>query len=145
MISGATRAFLPASTLAMKCPLLLVPIIVPPDDMIPSVRARSRIKYWPGGRRPSKPSLNPITSQPSFSAARATPRNTAFRPGQSPPLVRTPIRVFIQSIRQVLASDRLGVQLRPSDHREPSLEQEAPHLLQIDPGSRAGPRSIDEE
>src|SRR5205085_3397692 len=43
----------------------------------------------------SKPSRNPSTSQPNFSAARTTPRRTAFKPGQSPPLVRTPIRGLV--------------------------------------------------
>jgi hypothetical protein len=33
-----------------------------------------------------------------FYAASTTPRNTALSPGQSPPLVRTPIRVFIFAI-----------------------------------------------
>src|SRR5437762_392165 len=70
-------------------------MIVPPSAIIPSVLLRSSTTKSPGGSRPSKPSRKPITSQPSFSPARTTPRNTAFRPGQSPPLVRTPIRVFM--------------------------------------------------
>src|SRR5690348_2466069 len=36
-----------------------------------------------------------MTSQPSLSAARTTPRSTALSPGQSPPLVRIPMRVFM--------------------------------------------------
>src|SRR3984893_7202680 len=36
-----------------------------------------------------------MTSQPSFSPASTTPRRTALSPGQSPPLVRMPMRVFI--------------------------------------------------
>src|SRR4051812_27389826 len=70
-------------------------MIVPPCAMIPSVLWRSRMTWSPGGSRPSKPSRKPTTSHPSFSAARTTPRRTAFKPGQSPPLVRTPIRRFI--------------------------------------------------
>src|SRR3954469_11362406 len=66
--------------------------MVPPCAMIPSVLWRSRMTWSPGGSRPSKPSRNPTTSHPSFSAARTTPRRTAFNPGQSPPLVSTPIR-----------------------------------------------------
>src|SRR5947207_9572938 len=41
------------------------------------------------------PSRKPTTSQPSLSAASTTARKTALSPGQSPPLVRTPIRGFI--------------------------------------------------
>src|ERR1044071_304981 len=63
--------------------------------MIPAIRPRSSSRWRPGGSNPSKPSRNPRTSQPSFSAARTTPRSTAFNPGQSPPLVSTPIRGFI--------------------------------------------------
>src|SRR5262249_11366881 len=37
----------------------------------------------------------PTTSQPSLSAASTTARKTALSPGQSPPLVRTPMRGFI--------------------------------------------------
>src|SRR5207247_3989535 len=37
----------------------------------------------------------PTTSQPSLSAASTTARKTALSPGQSPPLVRIPMRGFI--------------------------------------------------
>src|SRR5205085_6239133 len=70
-------------------------MIVPPRGMMPAIRRRSSSTCFPGGSKPSKPSRNPRTSQPSFSAARTTPRNTAFKPGQSPPLVRTPIRGLV--------------------------------------------------
>src|SRR5207253_11130851 len=51
-----------------------------------------------GGNNPSKPSRKPKTSQPSLSAARTTPRKTAFNPGQSPPLVKTPIRGLLMGV-----------------------------------------------
>src|SRR5262245_4728384 len=73
-------------------------MIVPPSAMIPLMLSRSRMTWLPGGRSPSNPSRKPTTSQPSFSAARTTPRRTALSPGQSPPLVRTPIRGFIFAI-----------------------------------------------
>src|ERR1700674_2916683 len=63
--------------------------------MMPAVRRRSSSMKLPGGSKPSKPSRNPRTSQPNFSAARTTPRSTAFKPGQSPPLVNTPIRGLV--------------------------------------------------
>lgn len=56
---------------------------------------------------PSKPSRKPMTSQSFLWAARATPRNTAFNPGQSPPLVRTPIR-FLSIILLVDVVDGSG-------------------------------------
>src|SRR5438876_1849256 len=46
-----------------------------------------------------------MTSQPSFSAASTTPRKTALSPGQSPPLVRTPIRGFMFVITKILVFD----------------------------------------
>src|SRR6266700_3533189 len=73
-------------------------MIVPPSAIIPLVLSRSRMTWLPGGSSPSNPSRKPTTSQPSLSAASTTPRNTAFSPGQSPPLVRTPIRGFIFAI-----------------------------------------------
>ena len=42
--------------------------------------------------------MKPMTSQSSLSAARTTPRMTALSPGQSPPLVKIPMRfLFIDS------------------------------------------------
>src|SRR5205085_4789458 len=70
-------------------------MIVPPRGMMPAIRRRSSSTCFPGGSKPSKPSRKPSTSQPSFSAARTTPRRTAFKPGQSPPLVNTPIRGLV--------------------------------------------------
>src|SRR4051812_48163331 len=94
-------------------------MIVPPCAIIPSVLWRSRTTWSPGGSSPSKPSRKPITSHPSFSAARTTPRRTAFNPGQSPPLVRMPIRRFIfaaklqdlERIHHTSAGDPLIVRL----------------------------------
>src|SRR5205823_11310506 len=63
---------------------------------------RSSTVKSPGGNNPSKPSRNPSISQPSLSAASAAPRKTALSPGQSPPLVRIPIRVFIRGKLQHL-------------------------------------------
>src|SRR5207244_8440064 len=102
MISAATTARSPAPILATKCPRLVVPMSVPPSAMIFSVHLRSRMVKSPGGNNPSKPSRNPCTSQPILSAASAAPRKTALSPGQSPPLVRIPIRVFIRGRLQHL-------------------------------------------
>src|SRR5439155_22527482 len=46
----------------------------------------------PGSIRPSKLSSRPTHSMPQFEAAFTTARITAFRPGASPPPVRTPRR-----------------------------------------------------
>src|SRR5207253_3953566 len=100
--SAATTARSPAPILATKCPRFVVPISVPPSAMMFSVHLRSSTVKSPGGNNPSKPSRNPSTSQPSLSAASAAPRKTALSPGQSPPLVRIPIRVFIRGRLQHL-------------------------------------------
>ena len=42
---------------------------------------------------PRQPCRMPTTSSPRSSARRVTARITAFRPGQSPPPVRMPIRI----------------------------------------------------
>jgi hypothetical protein len=42
--------------------------------------------------------MMPIVSQPRWVAALATERITAFRPGQSPPPVTTPILLTIPSL-----------------------------------------------
>ena len=141
--SAATTARLPAPTLAMKCPRFVVPIIVPPNDMMPSVRARSRMRYSPGGSRPSKPSLKPTTSQPSFSAASTTPRRTAFNPGQSPPLVRTPIARFHRSLG---GADREPLVVRPAGRRPlvvelPAVREKLRAFVETIAGCRAPPRS----
>src|SRR5438552_3862102 len=100
--SAATTARSPAPILATKCPRFVVPISVPPSAMMFSVHLRSSTVKSPGGNNPSKPSRNPSISQPSLSAASAAPRKTALSPGQSPPLVRIPIRVFIRGRLQHL-------------------------------------------
>ena len=43
-VSGATPTLSPAPTLLMKCPLLVVPRIVPPWGMIMAVEWRSRMR-----------------------------------------------------------------------------------------------------
>src|SRR4030095_8005357 len=101
MIFAGTMVRSPAPTLAAKWPRFVVPIIVPPRAMIPLMLWRSRMTWLPGGRSPSNPSRKPTTSQPCFSAASTTPRRTAFNPGQSPPLVRTPIRGFIFALARL--------------------------------------------
>src|SRR5438477_11257664 len=102
MTFAATTARSPAPILATRCPRFVVPINVPPSAMMFSVHFRSSTVKSPGGNNPSKPSRNPSISQPSLSAASAAPRKTALSPGQSPPLVRIPIRVFIRGRLQHL-------------------------------------------
>src|SRR5204863_4340009 len=95
-------------------------------------------------RSPSKPSRKPITSQPSFSAARTTPRKTAFSPGQSPPLVSTPIRgfIFLTPIR-ALSLDLPNARWRPIDQRAASRVRQVQRLHRIDSCYRAAPQSND--
>jgi hypothetical protein len=68
----------------------LVPRIVPPSVRIPDSEARSSFTVR-SRTMPRKPSRKPNTSMPKrWIAARPKPRSAAFRPGQSPPLVRIP-------------------------------------------------------
>src|SRR5205807_10057259 len=80
----------------------------------------------------------------SFSAASTTPRKTALSPGQSPPLVSTPIRgfIFVTPIRAV-SLDRLNARWRPIDQRVASRVRQVQRLHQIDSCYRAAPRSND--
>ena len=71
------------------------PRIVPPRGKIPRVLSRvsSIVKFSSG---PLQPSLKPTNSWPySFTPLRTTARITALSPGQSPPPVSTPIRIFL--------------------------------------------------
>src|SRR5205823_10327796 len=86
----------------------------------------------------------PITSQPSFSAASTTPRKTALSPGQSPPLVSTPIRGFIFATpTRALSLDRPNARWRPIDQRAASRVRQVQRLRRIDSCYRAAPRSND--
>src|SRR5438132_9636851 len=69
----------------------LVPTIVPPRGRMPEISRRPSGSSW-FSTRPRQPALTPTTSWPRSSERRATARMTAFRPGQSPPPVRTPTR-----------------------------------------------------
>src|SRR3989338_967623 len=72
--------------------LLVVPRIVPPMGRIPRTFHSVKFRVLFGKTSPSKPSSMPITSQLYFTNADFTTlRITAFRPGQSPPPVNTPI------------------------------------------------------
>ena len=72
-------------------PVLTVPRMVPPRRRMPvtsfGVSERDRLN----SRSPSKLSSMPTTSAPALDPAFTTARITAFRPGASPPPVRTPI------------------------------------------------------
>src|SRR5207248_3319844 len=85
-----------------------------------------------------------MTSQPSLSAARTTPRKTALSPGQSPPLVSTPIRgfIFVTPIR-ALSLDRPNARWRPTDQRVASRVRQVHRLHRIDSCYRAAPQSND--
>ena len=70
----------------------LVPMIVPPRGRIPEISGRP--SGWNSrSTMPRHPSRTPTTSSPRCHERRATARITAFRPGQSPPPVRTPMRM----------------------------------------------------
>jgi hypothetical protein len=67
-----------------------VPMIVPPMWMIPETILTSR-SIGEGSSSPFHPLRSPTTRELSVSDFRTTARITAFRPGQSPPPVKTPI------------------------------------------------------
>ena len=71
-----------------------VPRIVPPRGKMPASRATvSSVERF--SSTPSHASRNPTTESPkSLIALRVTARITAFRPGQSPPPVSTPILIW---------------------------------------------------
>ncbi len=72
------------------------PRIVPPWARMPLTESRVRGRWTPS-RRPRQPSWKPMISSPWSTTPRwTTERITAFRPGQSPPLVSTPIRIALQ-------------------------------------------------
>ena len=137
----------PAPTFATKWPRFVVPIIVPPKAMIPPMLSRSRTTWLPGGRSPSNPSRKPTTSQPCLSAASTTPRRTAFSPGQSPPLVRTPIRGFMlltASTRAISWGRQYG-RRQPTDRKAASRALLARRLHRSGSCYRAARRSNDAE
>src|SRR6266702_191248 len=69
------------------------PRIVPPRGRMPRTACTSRVMVSPSSG-PRHPSRNPVNSYPCSSApVRTMARMTAFRPGQSPPPVRTPTRM----------------------------------------------------
>ena len=80
-----------------------VPRIVPPRCRIPRVDATDNDMVW-SSTRPLQPCRIPMNSWPySRSPRRTSARITAFRPGQSPPPVSTPILMaaFLPASRNV--------------------------------------------
>ncbi len=76
------------------------PRMVPPWARMPLTESRVRGRWWPS-RNPRHPSSNPMISSPWSTTPRCTTeRITAFRPGQSPPLVSTPIRISFATPEQ---------------------------------------------
>src|SRR5437899_1191999 len=91
-----------------------VPRIVPPSARI---RAASRGRSGRGAaspRRPAQPSAMPKTSCPRELARSTTARMAAFRPGASPPPVRTPIRTVTREVPAGFAL-ALGLAFLPLD------------------------------
>src|SRR2546427_334322 len=91
-----------------------VPRIVPPSARI---RAASRGRSGRGAaspRRPAQPSAMPKTSCPRELARSTTARMAAFRPGASPPPVRTPIRTVTREVPAGCAL-ALGLAFLPLD------------------------------
>src|SRR6266446_1622944 len=140
--SVGIMVFSPLPSLATKCPLFVVPRMVPPCCMIPAVVARSNITNWLGGSSPSNPSRNPMTCQSSFSAALVTPRKTAFSPGQSPPLVSTPI-LLVNIVPIVLLQSADGPQL-PIAHTSPMPGQVIGKRRKYDRPNPISPHQPDE-
>ena len=68
-----------------------VPRMVPPRWRMPLVASRVSRSCSGGSSKPRHPSRIPITSRPFCSPRRTTALITAFRPGQSPPPVKTAI------------------------------------------------------
>src|SRR5262249_29744361 len=87
----------PWPTLAENFPRLDVPRIVPPRGNNPLSLWESSGIVCCGSSKPSYPPRTPMHSQPRFAAVFATARITAFKPGQSPPPVTTPIRLLMRS------------------------------------------------
>src|SRR5258708_32297126 len=80
-----------------------VPRIVPPRGRMPRTAWTSRGTVSPSSG-PRQPSRNPTNSYPySCTPLRTTARMTAFRPGQSPPPVRTPTLMGPTLVRGDLA------------------------------------------
>src|SRR5580700_10937189 len=73
------------------------PRIVPPRGRMPRTASTSRTMVSPssGPRQPSRKPMNSMSC--SATPVRTTARITAFRPGQSPPPVRTPTRISFSS------------------------------------------------
>ena len=69
-----------------------VPMIVPPRGRIPEISRGPSGSISPS-TSPFQPARTPSTSCPLANDLRPTARMTAFRPGQSPPPVSTPIRI----------------------------------------------------
>src|SRR5262249_39776854 len=85
----------PWPTLAENFPRLDVPRIVPPRGNNPLSLWESSGIVCCGLSKPSYPPRTPMHSHPRFAAVFATARITAFKPGQSPPPVSTPIRLLM--------------------------------------------------
>src|SRR5829696_1188771 len=99
-----------------------VPRIVPPRGRMPRTCSMPSGPAMPS-IGPRQPSRKPTNSWPySETPLRTTARMTAFRPGQSPPPVSTPIRIVppgIHSVRQSVASDRQHSTARAPAGRPP--------------------------
>src|SRR5437879_186676 len=85
-----------------------VPRMVPPVGRMPRTSDGVSSPMRPSSRQPAQPFLTPLTGGPSWNARRASARIAAFRPGASPPPVRTPMRT--------------GDRLRPVDSSQELLE-----------------------
>src|ERR1700686_3972120 len=83
------------------------PSAVPPIGRMPRVDCGVRSSISPSPRRPAQPFLIPLTLRLRVKARRATARIAAFRPGASPPPVRTPIliRPILKGMGQEQAAD----------------------------------------
>ena len=90
--SGWIRGRPPFGERSVKRPRLEVPRMVPPRNSSASVSRTARGRWARGGRRPSKPPVMPIASQPRAAAAMTVARMTVFKPGASPPPVTIPMR-----------------------------------------------------
>src|SRR5436309_2840183 len=129
-----------------------VPRMVPPVGRMPRTSDGVSSPMRPSSRQPAQPFLTPLTGWPSWNARRATARIAAFRPGASPPPVRTPMRTGdrlrpVDSSQELLAGDvgedHLG---SASDPAIEHLLREglAQALLQMMLGMEAGRRRADD-
>ena len=125
------------------------PRIVPPRGRMPRTAWTSRGTVSPSSG-PRHPSRNPTNSRPySSTPLRTTARITAFRPGQSPPPVRTPTRMAPTLVARraawMAAARPYGNLIRsgftsPGYRRRRSLYPASPALRRSRPWPRGRPR-----